>query len=164
MSTYRSAFVNGTRPGMLRTTAGRAGPVMMQGLSTADTDGEAEGVLSELEMGDGDELTGGSMVTVSAGAQAVLEDLAERPEYYLNVAGVLFGLTLVVLVLSATMAALDSIPLLPDALRVVGLGYIFWFLSKYLFSGAERSRLQGEIADFVSGVRNAEPAMDEPLQ
>lgn len=85
--------------------------------------------------------------------QALLDDLAERPQYYLNVSGVVVGLGLSVVVLSATMAALDSLPLVPDALRVVGLAYIFWFLGKFLLNGGERRRLADEIDEFVGGVK-----------
>lgn len=94
----------------------------------------------------------------SATAQALLDDLASRPEYYLNVSGVLLGTTLSVIVLSATMIALESIPLVPDALRMVGLIYIFWFLNKFLFSSTERQRLGVEIDEFVGGVRGSVPS------
>lgn len=89
----------------------------------------------------------------AAGAQALLDDLAERPQYYLNVSGVVVGLGLSVVVLSATMVALDSLPLVPDALRIVGLAYIFWFLGKFLLNGSERRRLADEIDEFVDGVK-----------
>lgn len=89
----------------------------------------------------------------AAGAQALLDDLAERPQYYLNVSGVVLGLGLSIVVLSATMVALDSLPLVPDALRIVGLGYIFWFLSKFLLNGGERRRLAEEIDEFVESVK-----------
>lgn len=93
----------------------------------------------------------------AAGAQALLDDLAERPQYYLNVSGVLLGMVLSVIVLSATVASLDGLPLLPDALRVIGLAYIFWFLGKFLLNGRERQRLQGEIDEFVDVVRGDAP-------
>lgn len=89
----------------------------------------------------------------SATAQVVLDDLAARPEYYLNVFGVLFGLVLSTIVLSATMVALEALPIVPDALRMIGLLYLFWFLKKYLLSASERKRLGNEIDEFVVGVR-----------
>ncbi|PXF48588.1 Protein CURVATURE THYLAKOID 1A, chloroplastic [Gracilariopsis chorda] len=89
----------------------------------------------------------------SATAQALLDDLAARPEYYLNVFGVLFGLVLSAIVLSATMFALEALPIIPDVLRIIGLVYLFWFLKKYLFSGNERKRLGNDIDEFVAGVR-----------
>lgn len=89
----------------------------------------------------------------AATAQALFDDLADRPEYYLNISGVLLGITLSCVVLSATLIALDSIPLIPDLLRMIGLAYLFWFLNKFLFSASERERLTQEISDFVAGVR-----------
>lgn len=89
----------------------------------------------------------------TTGAQALLDDVSERPQYYLNVSGVILGLILSVIVLSATMLALDQLPLVPDALRMVGLTYLFWFLGKFLLNGGERQRLQDEIDEFVAIVR-----------
>lgn len=85
--------------------------------------------------------------------QAILDDLAARPEYYLNVSGVLLGMLLSAVVLSATMAALDSIPIVPDFLRMIGLAYLFWFLKKFLFSAGERQRLGDDVDQFVAGIR-----------
>lgn len=89
-------------------------------------------------------------------ARAILDDVAANPAYYLNVSGVLFGLVLSVVVLSATIVALDSIPVVPDLLRMVGLVYVFWFLAKFLFSATDRQRLTTEVDEFVAGVRGGE--------
>lgn len=93
---------------------------------------------------------------VSVAAQAILNDVAANPEYYLNVSGVLLGLILSIIVLSATTMALESLPLIPDMFRMVGLGYVFWFLAKFLFSAPDRQRLADEVDEFVSGVRGGE--------
>lgn len=85
--------------------------------------------------------------------QALLDDVASHPDYYLNVAGVILGIILSVIVLSATMVSLDSIPLVPDVLRMIGLGYLFWFLSKFLFSSTERERLSVDIDQLVKGAQ-----------
>lgn len=92
----------------------------------------------------------------SATARAIMDDVAANPEYYLNVSGVLLGLTLSFVVLSATVVALDSLPVVPDLLRMVGLVYIFWFLAKFLFNSSERARLGAEVQEFVDGVRGGE--------
>lgn len=92
----------------------------------------------------------------SMAAQAILDDVAANPEYYLNVSGVLLGLTLSVIVLSATTMALDSLPVVPDFLRMIGLVYMFWFLAKFLFSASDRQQLAREVDEFVSGVRGGE--------
>lgn len=92
----------------------------------------------------------------SATARAIMDDIAANPEYYLNVSGVLLGLTLSFVVLSATVVALDSLPIVPDLLRMVGLVYLFWFLAKFLFNSSERARLGAEVQEFVDGVRGGE--------
>lgn len=92
----------------------------------------------------------------SATARAIMDDVAANPEYYLNVSGVLLGLTLSFVVLSATVVALDSLPVVPDLLRMVGLVYLFWFLAKFLFNSSERARLGAEVQEFVDGVRGGE--------
>lgn len=89
----------------------------------------------------------------AATARAILGDVAQNPAYYLNVSAVLVGLSLSAVVLSATVVALDSLPLVPDILRVVGLAYVFWFLTKFLFSPADRARLAADVDEFVDGVR-----------
>lgn len=94
----------------------------------------------------------------AAGVRAVLDDLAERPQYYLNVSGVLLGITLSITVLSATVATLDGFPIISDAFRVIGLAYVFWFLGKFLLNGKERQRLQTEIDEFVEVVRGDPPS------
>lgn len=94
--------------------------------------------------------------SASATAQALLDDVTANPQYYLNVSGVLLGLSLLFIVLSATVVALDSIPIVPDVLRVVGLVYLFWFLGKFLFSAPDRERLGNEVDEFVTGVRGGE--------
>lgn len=93
---------------------------------------------------------------VSMTAQAILDDVAANPEYYLNVSGVLLGLVLSIIVLSATTMALDSLPLVSDLLRMIGLVYMFWFLAKFLFSAPDRQRLANEVDEFVSGVRGGQ--------
>lgn len=89
----------------------------------------------------------------SAGIQALLDDVTQRPQYYVNISGVFVGLILLIVVLEATMVALDGFPFVADSLRVVGLGYVFWFLGKFLFNGGERRRLNEEIAEFVDIIK-----------
>lgn len=67
--------------------------------------------------------------------------------------GVLLGIILSVIVLSATLVALDRLPLIPDALRVIGMAYLFWFLGKFLLNAGERRRLQEEVDEFVQVIR-----------
>lgn len=125
---------------------------------SSDTEtSESTEVVSE-EQGGVPTATGAAsgIVAASAGVQAVLQDISDRPEYYLSVTGVILGTILTTVVLSASLVALDTIPLVPDFLRIIGLAYVFWFLSKYLFSGAERVQLQREIDDLLVEIRTPE--------
>lgn len=122
-----------------------------QVVSTEASDGKSERVSADAlppSLRKGEE--------ASMTAQAILDDVAANPEYYLNVSGVLLGLVLSVIVLSATTMALDSLPIVPDFLRMIGLVYMFWFLAKFLFSAPDRQRLATEVDEFVSGVRGGE--------
>lgn len=86
---------------------------------------------------------------LSAGLQAVLEDLLVRPDYYVNVGGACLGILLVAVVLSATMNAVNNIPVVPDMLRVIGLLYCLWFLATFLLSPPARKELKRDIDEFV---------------
>ncbi|KAE8680674.1 hypothetical protein F3Y22_tig00111372pilonHSYRG00092 [Hibiscus syriacus] len=57
--------------------------------------------------------------------------------------GTLFALWLA----SALVGAIDSIPLLPKLLEVVGLGYTFWFTSRYLIFKKNREELASKIEE-----------------
>lgn len=82
--------------------------------------------------------------------QAILEDLASRPDYYINMAGVFSSLILGYIVLLSTLKAVNQFPVLPDALKIVGLGYMLWFSLKYVFSKNAQESLKLEVTDFVS--------------
>ncbi|KAM3194300.1 hypothetical protein ACQJBY_070772 [Aegilops geniculata] len=50
-------------------------------------------------------------------------------------------------VLSAVVSAIDSIPLLPRILEMVGLGYMVWFSSRYLLFKENREELFAKAYD-----------------
>lgn len=122
----------------------------MEAVESASTEGEA------LASDSLPSASGSNGDVASATTRAILDDVAANPEYYLNVAGVLLGMTLSIIVLSATVVALDSLPIVPDLLRMIGLVYLFWFLTKFLFNSSARARLATELDEFVAGVRGGE--------
>ncbi|OEL14008.1 hypothetical protein BAE44_0024973, partial [Dichanthelium oligosanthes] len=50
-------------------------------------------------------------------------------------------------ILSAVVSALDSIPLLPKILEIVGLGYTIWFGTRYLLFKENRDELLVKVDD-----------------
>lgn len=86
-------------------------------------------------------------------ADAILQDMSKRPEYYVNISGLFFGTMLALVVASAVLGTLNHIPFVPDMLKIIGLGYTFWFLRKYLTLPNTREELQKEVDDLVSTIR-----------
>lgn len=124
------------------------------GLSEVTT--EADAVLDELNAV---ELAAAAMADRDWDVNiiAVLEDMAEHPEYYVSAIGAVGGLALGGVVAGGTLAAIATVPFLADGLRVVGLGYVFWFLSKYLLSAGRRGALVAEVKAVLRDAR-APPA------
>jgi hypothetical protein len=89
---------------------------------------------------------------LAAGMQAVLEDLLERPDYYVNACGALLATFLAYVILSTTIDALNHLPIIPDFLRLVGLLYSMWFMITYTLSPAARKELTRDIDEFVEVV------------
>jgi len=55
-------------------------------------------------------------------------------------------------ILSAVVSALDSIPLLPKILEIVGLGYTIWFGTRYLLFKENRDELLVKVEDLKSRI------------
>ncbi|VAI84240.1 unnamed protein product [Triticum turgidum subsp. durum] len=55
-------------------------------------------------------------------------------------------------VLSAVVSAIDSIPLLPRILEMVGLGYTVWFSSRYLLFKDSREELFAKAYDLKTRI------------
>jgi valyl-tRNA synthetase len=62
----------------------------------------------------------------------------QRP---LSVAGLMLGALLSLFVLQAVLSAIHSIPLLSPTLQLIGLGYITWFISRFLLQSKNREEL-----------------------
>ncbi|KAJ6412920.1 hypothetical protein OIU84_005870 [Salix udensis] len=52
----------------------------------------------------------------------------------------------------AVVGAIDSIPLFPKLMEVVGLGYTTWFTAQYLLFKKNRDELAAEVAEFKQQV------------
>uniref|UniRef100_A0A3N7F4D7 Cyanobacterial aminoacyl-tRNA synthetase CAAD domain-containing protein n=1 Tax=Populus trichocarpa TaxID=3694 RepID=A0A3N7F4D7_POPTR len=52
----------------------------------------------------------------------------------------------------AVVGAIDSIPLFPKLMEVVGLGYTTWFATRYLLFKKNRDELAAEVAEFKQQV------------
>ncbi|KAL2907282.1 Protein CURVATURE THYLAKOID 1D chloroplastic [Bienertia sinuspersici] len=62
------------------------------------------------------------------------------------------GALLAVWLLSAIVGAIDSIPLFPKLMEVVGLGYSVWFTSRYLLFKKSREELGSKIEELKQEV------------
>ncbi|KAI3409586.1 uncharacterized protein J3R85_019127, partial [Psidium guajava] len=57
------------------------------------------------------------------------------------------GAVVALWLVSVVVRAIDSIPLFPQLLEVVGLGYTFWFTSRYLLFKKSREELAAKIEE-----------------
>lgn len=62
------------------------------------------------------------------------------------------GAVVVVWLASAVVGAIDSIPVVPKLLEVVGLGYIVWFSTRYLIFKKNREELSAKIEELKQQV------------
>lgn len=79
----------------------------------------------------------------------VFNDLGTRPLFYGKIVGYVAGGLVTVTVLRAVVVAVDSIPVLPGALELIGLGYTAWFVWRYVLFKESREELLEEIEDFL---------------
>ncbi|KAJ4880164.1 hypothetical protein Rs2_37218 [Raphanus sativus] len=63
-----------------------------------------------------------------------------------------FGAVLAVYLTSAIVGSLESVPLLPKLMEVVGLGYTLWFTTRYLLFKSNREELKMKISDIKKQV------------
>jgi CAAD domains of cyanobacterial aminoacyl-tRNA synthetase len=90
-----------------------------------------------------------SVTLVAAGAEAILQDVARDPEYYIDAVGVMTGITMFCVVFIATINAIDNMPCGAVVLKVIGLCYSLWFMLKFL---APSSAASAARVDFLSNV------------
>ncbi|KAI6699501.1 hypothetical protein NL676_013825 [Syzygium grande] len=62
------------------------------------------------------------------------------------------GAVVALWLVSAVVGAIDSIPLFPKLMEVVGLGYAFWFTSRYLVFKESREELATKIEELKQQV------------
>lgn len=63
-----------------------------------------------------------------------------------------FGGILAIYLTSAIVGSLESIPLLPKLMEVVGLGYTLWFTTRYLLFKSNREELKTKISEIKKQV------------
>uniref|UniRef100_A0A0E0K5G9 Cyanobacterial aminoacyl-tRNA synthetase CAAD domain-containing protein n=1 Tax=Oryza punctata TaxID=4537 RepID=A0A0E0K5G9_ORYPU len=100
---------------------------------------------------------GGSLETAAAAPMSSgaaeeddgLDDILSKLDIQVTPTYVLYGSgALVVLwVLSSVVSAIDSIPLVPKVLELIGTGYSIWFTSRYLLFKESRDELFAKFED-----------------
>lgn len=85
--------------------------------------------------------------------KTLFTDLTQRPFYYSTILGYVVGGIVVLTVLRAIVNAIDSLPVLPGALELIGLGYTAWFIWRYVLFRESRTELLEEIEDFFGRTR-----------
>ncbi len=68
----------------------------------------------------------------------------------------ILGVLVSVKIMLALLDAINDIPLLDVSLELIGLGYIVWFIYRYLLTAASREELSGEINNLKKQVFNLE--------
>lgn len=86
-------------------------------------------------------------------AKEVFSDVSGRPVYYSKIGGYAVGAIVLITVLRAIVSAIDSLPVLPSALELIGLGYAGWFIWRYVLFRDTRSELLDEIDEFLGRTR-----------
>lgn len=86
-------------------------------------------------------------------AMQVVSDVSERPLYYSKIIAYAFGALVSLTVLRAIVSAVDSIPILPGALELIGLSYTVWFVWRYVLFKESRQELIDEIEEFLGRAR-----------
>ncbi len=56
----------------------------------------------------------------------------------------------------ALLEAINDIPLLSLILELIGIGYVIWFIFRYLLTSASRQKLSGELQNFKKQVFDTE--------
>lgn len=82
-------------------------------------------------------------------AMEVVSDVGSRPLFYGTILGYTAGALVALTVLRAVVSAVDSLPLLPGALELIGLGYTAWFVWRYVLFKESREELLEEIEEFL---------------
>jgi CAAD domains of cyanobacterial aminoacyl-tRNA synthetase len=82
-------------------------------------------------------------------ARQAMEDVSSRPGFYVTIAGYAVGAVVAVTVLKAVVTAVDSLPVLPGILELIGLGYCGWFAWRFVIFKSSREELLEEIDELL---------------
>ncbi|KAJ6796926.1 protein CURVATURE THYLAKOID 1A, chloroplastic-like [Iris pallida] len=95
----------------------------------------------------------------AAQADELLSDLKEKWDALENKSTVLLyggGAIVAVWLSSVLVGAINSVPLLPKILELVGLGYTGWFVYRYLLFKSSRKELASDIEDLKKKIAGTE--------
>lgn len=140
----------------------RAGVGVRMSVGEGKGDGVGGGVKSDVDEGSvSSTLKDMPMIDEGVDSEVYIErmktlfsDLSQRPFYYSTILGYVVGAVVVLTVLRAIVSAIDSLPILPGALELIGLGYTAWFIWRYVLFRESRTELLEEIEDFFGRTRS----------
>ena len=88
-------------------------------------------------------------------AKEVASDITNRPTFYIKgfgYVGIAFiGLT----ILNAVNTAVNAIPVLPNLLELVGLGYTGWFVWRFLLYEDSRAELKEKVDELIGKAKRS---------
>ena len=83
---------------------------------------------------------------------AFLGQIYQNNKSAVTTLGLFFGVIVGIKLTLAILSAVNEIPLLAPTFELVGIGYTFWFVWRYLLQASTRSELTGEIDGFKSEI------------
>jgi hypothetical protein len=103
-----------------------------------------------------------STANLPDGVKAVFDVIAELPAFatgiytnnktFVTSLGLILGLIVGVKLTFAVLSAINEIPLLAPAFELVGIGYVTWFVYRYLLQASTRKELTDELDSFKSEI------------
>lgn len=125
-------------------------PTTISSSSTVTTDGgKPKGVTSSSST----DVTSIDIDVLMEKAKFAASDVSDRPLFYSKIVGYAVGALVIITILKAIVAAIDSLPVLPSTLELIGLGYTGWFVWRYVLFRESRAELLEEIDDFLGRTR-----------
>ena len=109
-------------------------------------DGEVSGGFVEVTMEDAP--------VSSPEADGGVDDLLGKLDIQVTPTTVILGggALIALLILSKIISAIDSVPLLPNVLEIVGTGYSVWFITRYLLFKESRDELFAKFEDLKNNI------------
>jgi hypothetical protein len=103
-----------------------------------------------------------STANLPDGVKQIFDVIAELPTYATQIyssnkslvtsLGLILGLIVGVKLTFAVLYAINEIPLLAPAFELVGIGYVSWFVYRYLLQASTRKELTDEIDSFKAEI------------